>query len=202
MMVVGLTGGFASGKTTVARMFKDLGAQFLSADDMVHSLLKNPGPCQRRVVRVFGKGVLFAGRIDRRKLGRVIFKNPLSRKTLERIIHPAVIGEIKKQVQAFRKTKKKKVFIIEVPLLFEAGLEKTFDTTLVVVSSRSQQIQRALQTRFLTRQEIQNRIQAQLPFAIKRRMADILIDNRGSLSYTKRQVAAVWRTFQRKKESH
>lgn len=200
MITVGLTGGFASGKTTVARMFQARGAKFISADAIVHRLLKGRGRCARRVVRVFGRGILSQGQIDRRKLAGVVFHDPVQRKMLEGIIHPEVIREIKKEVKAHKNVHRKKVLMIEVPLLFEAGLERIFDYTLTVFATRPQQIRRALQTRSLTRQEIQNRIKSQLPLAVKRRLADILIDNRGSLSYTKRQTSEAWHTLTRTKE--
>ena len=96
MITVGLTGGFASGKTTVAQMFKAQGASFVSADGIVHGLLKGRGRCAQRVRRVFGRGVISAGRIDHKKLAQVVFNDPVQRKTLERIIHPEVIREIER----------------------------------------------------------------------------------------------------------
>ena len=198
MMTVGLTGGFASGKTTVAKMLKAKGARVLSADEIVHAFLRYQTACARKIVRVFGKGILVGGRIDRRRLGNIVFNDPVQRRTLERIIHPEVVREIRRQLVLSKKLNPKKVFVVEVPLLFEAGLEKNFDCTITVIATRYQQIQRALQTRSLKRQEILHRIQAQLPLSVKRQMADILIDNRGSLSYTRRQVSAIWRTLKKK----
>jgi len=199
MLTVGLTGGFASGKTTVAKMFALKGAQVASADEIVHALLNSRRDCARKITRVFGKEILTAGRIDRRKLAAVVFKDNLARKTLERIIHPEVIREIKARVKSAQRLRRHSIFIVEVPLLFETGLEKNFDLTVTVIATRKEQIERALQTRALTRQEIIPRIQAQLPLAVKRRLADILIDNRGSFQYTRRQVDRIWQKLNKMK---
>lgn len=193
MIVVGLTGSFASGKTTVAKMFVKRGARFLSADDLVHRLLRVRGACRQKVIRVFGKGILSRGNINRRKLAAIVFSDPLARRTLERIIHPAVIREIKEHVKKISRSRRTTVYIIEVPLLFETGLERNFDFTMTVVATRSQQIRRAQRARHLSRQEITHRIKAQLPLSVKRRLADILIDNRGPFLNTERQVSLIWK---------
>lgn len=196
MLSVGLTGGFASGKTTVAKMLNKKSVKFISADEIVHAILNSPGAGRERILRAFGRDILTAGRIDRHKLGRVVFREARQRKILEKIIHPQVIKTIKAQVRLQKQRRRYAVLMVEVPLLFEAGLEKTFDLTVAVIATRRQQIQRALQSRSLTRQEIIGRMKAQLPLSQKKQLADILIDNRGSFQYTKRQVDRIWRKFQ------
>ncbi len=194
MLTVGLTGGFGTGKSTVARLFGQKGAKVIDADKLAHALISSRGPCFNKVVKVFGRDILTKGKIDRRKLAKVVFVDAGKLKRLEGIIHPEVGKKIKRQLTKLSKQKNIKLVIVEVPLLFESNLDRMVDYTLVVKASRAVQMRR-LQKKGILKNEIVRRIKAQMPIHQKIRLADLIIDNRGSLASTKRQVQDMWKKF-------
>lgn len=198
MLVVGLTGSLGTGKSTVAGMFRRLGGKVIDADDLNRKLLGPRGGCVKPVLRVFGKSILTKGCIDRRKLSTVVFSNPRQLKKLCGIIHPAVIRQTKKTIAHYRKGQNKRiVVIIDAPLLIEAGLESIVDLLVVVKANRRQQLGRIMKRTGIARGEALKRIKAQMPLAEKIRMADAVIDNRGSLAKTKKQVRVLWQRLLR-----
>jgi len=138
MILVGLTGGVATGKSTVAKMFKQCGATVINADLLSRQVVEPGKPAWRAIVKLFGKTVLNQDRsLDRQALGNIIFRNPKKRRQLERIVHPRVAREQQRLVHRIAKRKPHAVVIYEVPLLFEADVDKRVDTT-IVVTVRSQ----------------------------------------------------------------
>jgi len=192
MYSIGLTGSFGSGKTTVAKMFESLGARVLNADKIAHKLIAKNGRCHKRVVKAFGKEILTRGVIDRNKLAGVVFNDFRKKKKLEQIIHPEVIKELKARLAQYKKNKRVKIAVIDVPLLFESGLDRVVDATLVVKANREKQISRNIKRRGLTRAEILKRIKGQLSVKKKIRLADFVVDNRGDSKKTRRQVKEIW----------
>lgn len=192
MLVVGLTGQLATGKSTVASMFARLGAKIISSDSIVHQALRRNGPCYTLLVRTFGDEIKARAGIDRKKLAALVFADTKKLKRLEGIIHPVVRTAIRQKLAEYKKRAPAAIIIIEVPLLFEVGFDRCTDTTIVVVASQSQQIERAQRRLKLTRTQVRQRIQAQMPLRDKIRRADIIIDNTTTQQQTQKQVSAIW----------
>ncbi|MCK5581024.1 MAG: dephospho-CoA kinase [Candidatus Omnitrophica bacterium] len=197
MVIVGLTGGLGTGKTTAAEIFASLGAKVLNADDIVHDLLRCGSPCFKKVVNTFGEEILAGKDIDRKKLAAIIFNNAAKRKHLEGIVHPVVIREIKKEIKAFRQKNREKVFVVEVPLLFEAKMDKIVDVVVVVKANQKVQFVRVKQRHGLSRRKALKRMKAQMPMKEKIQRADIIIDNRGALREVRGQVKKVFNKLER-----
>jgi len=175
-LILGITGGIASGKTTVMRILAGRGIPTISSDDLAHACIRRPRPAYRAILRRFGRGVRGRnGQISRKKLGEIVFAKPNERKALERIVHPCVIKGLKKFVGRHHKG----VVALDIPLLFESRLQGLVDKTVVVYCTRSQQITRLRRRTGLSRGQALQRIRAQMPLAQKRRKADIVILNTG-----------------------
>ena len=193
MIIVGLTGGWGTGKTTVARMFARLGAKILDADRISHSLIRPDTKSWKAIVLLFGKDVLNGNRtINRKKLGKIVFENKKYLKKLERIIHPLVVEEITKRLARIKHKSKNDLIIIDAPLLIEAGLQKQVDKLIVVKLERKRQIARLLKKSDLSRSQMLKRIALQMPLSRKTAMADYVIDNNRGLKNTANQVRRIW----------
>jgi dephospho-CoA kinase len=189
-MVIGITGSFGSGKTTVAKMFGRLGAYAIDADKVYHSLIKPRGNCYKKIVGHFGKDILGkSGRVDRKKLSRVVFKDKSKLKLLNNITHSEIIKEIKRII----KSKKEKVVIVDAPLLIESGLYKEVDKIILVANEKEEQVKRAREARGLSAEETLKRIRMQMPFNKKLAFADFIIDNSGSKTKTLTRVKEIWK---------
>lgn len=189
MLVVGLTGGFATGKSTVAAMFARLGAKVIDTDKIVHKEMRRGGRCCAPIIRAFGRQVAGKDGIDRKKLGEIVFADRQKLKRLERIVHPKVRSGINEELKKYRG---REIAVIEVPLLFEAGFDRCVDTTIVVTASRRGQVERSRRSLKVTRTEAMRRISAQMPLRDKIRRADIIIDNSKTKTQTHKQVKAIW----------
>ena len=191
MIVIGLTGGFGTGKSYVAGVFKSLGAKVIDADLLAHDSIKKGGASYRRVVALFGPSVLAAGReIDRRKLGRLVFGDKRSLKRLNEIIHPEVINEIKKKIH---KAAKGDVVVIDAPLLIEAGLAGMADELVVVTCPKDEQIRRCIKKFGFDKKEVLQRIKNQIPLTKKIKMADHVVDSKGPKAVTREIAKKIWR---------
>jgi len=196
MLRVGLTGGIASGKTTVAAMFRAHGARVLEADRIAHRLMAPGQPAYEEIVTAFGKEIVSAdGSIDRKRLGAIVFADAARREELNRIVHPRVIAEQEKELARIAAAEPGAVAIVEAALLVEAGYHKQLDKLVVTWCRPEQQLER-LQALGLSREGAERRIAAQLPAEEKRRLADYVIDCSGSLAETERQVEQVWQALQ------
>lgn len=181
MILVGLTGGVATGKSTVAKMFKQCGAVVIDADELAHEVVKPGKPAWREIVGLFGKAVLNQDRsLNRQALGSIVFRSPKKRRQLEHIIHPRVAREQARLTKQAARTDPTAVVIYDVPLLFEAGIDKRVDKTLVVTADRETQLARLKIRNGLSRVEAIRRIRSQMPLSKKVRLANIVID--GTLS--------------------
>lgn len=188
MVVIGLTGGIATGKSTVAEIIKQFGIDVISSDDLVHHLMKQGQPVYQQIILEFGEKIIDkSGNIDRKLLGEIVFADAELRRKLEAIVHPAVIQDIQRKIEAHRLIGTK-LFVIEVPLLFEAGLKKMFDLIWVVSTTREQQMGRLQERNHLTELEAENRISAQLPLKLKEEKADAVIFNQQDTEYLKRRL--------------
>lgn len=177
MILVGLTGGVATGKSTVAKMFKQCGAVVIDADELAHAVVKPGKPAWRQIVKTFGKAVLNPDRtLNRRELGAIVFRSHTKLRQLEHIIHPRVAREQMRLAKQATKKDPQAVVIYDVPLLFEVGIDKRVDNIIVVTADRNTQIARLKKRNGLSRAEAIRRIRTQMPLSKKIRLADIAID--------------------------
>lgn len=196
-IILGLTGSFCSGKSTVAKIFGSLGAQVIDADRIAHWLIKPGGKIYKKLIDAFGKGILKENKvIDRDKLGEIVFDNKNLLERLNRLIHPQVTHTIKHKIGS----SSKKAIVIDAPLLIEAGLTELVDKLVVVKVSRRKQIERALKKyknvrgkAAFSKADILRRINAQMSLSDKVRLADFVIDNNGTIEETRKQVEQIRR---------
>jgi len=192
LKLIGLTGGAGTGKSTVAAMFLELGATIVDADEASHAVYEPGTPGFREVVEAFGdEYVRDDGRIDRAKLGELVFKNPDARKKLNAIVHPLV-----RQWMAERTAEAvdggAEVVIQDVPLLFENGLQGLFSSTILVFADAETQLSRLTEERGLSLERARSMLASQMPIDEKRALADHIIDNGGTRDETRRQVEELW----------
>lgn len=198
MLMVGLTGGIGSGKSVVARMFKDEGAYVIDLDDLARRVVEPDKPAWRDVLAYFGTGVLNPDRtLNRSALAEIVFSDPKSRKVLEEFTHPRIFEERDALLEAIKDKDPCSVVVIEFPLLFELSFQKKFDKIILVYVSRDVQIRRARERDGLSEKEVSNRLRAQIPIDEKRSFSDYIIDNEGSLDNTRNQVSEVMRELRK-----
>jgi len=191
MLRVGLTGGIASGKSTVAAMLRELDCPVLDADTLGHELLEQGQDAFNEVVREYGKQVLDNyGNVDRSKLGQIIFADPQKRARLNQILHPRILEVLRRWFAALAQEGGPEFAVVEAALIMEAGYNKELDQVIVCWCPAEQQSQRLVE-RGLTAEQAKLRIAAQMPMAEKRRLGDETIDCSGSLAETERQVIEV-----------
>ncbi len=191
MKVIGLTGGVGSGKSTVARILRDLGAEVIDADEAAHAVYEPGTPGFEAVVREFGESVVRGGRIDRERLGRLVFNDEESRRRLNAIVHPLVREWMAaRTTEAFERGAE--VVVQDVPLLYENGLEGLFSSIVLVYVPEDLQVERLVEGRGFTDQRSRAVIAAQMPIEEKRRRSHHIIDNSGTLEATRQQVEEIW----------
>ncbi|MEJ2093590.1 MAG: dephospho-CoA kinase, partial [Syntrophobacterales bacterium] len=184
--------GPGSGKSTVARMFRDLGAQVIDADEVAHEAVSPGRPAWEELRREFGPDYFTEdGGLDRAKLSRLVFRDAEARGKLNAIVHPQVSREITRRLKEMA-NRGEKLVMVEVPLLFEGGLEKNYDLVIVVDSGEREQIERLTARDDRPRQEAAGIIDAQWPLSAKKARADFVVDNRNSLKKTRGQVKKLW----------
>lgn len=187
-LVIGLTGGFGSGKSTVAKMFRKKGATVIDADQIAHQALKKNNPLFKKIKVLFPEALSRCGRhMNRKKIAEKIFSNSGKRERLEALIHPYVFKRIQKKTV----TSKKRIVVAEVPLLFEAGFDRGCDRTLAVTCRRPVKITRLLAKGF-SRKEIASREKAQMKKSLKIKKADFVIDNSSSVAKTQDNANRLW----------
>ncbi len=187
-LVIGVTGIIGSGKSTVSAMLKSYGSKVINADKIAHRYLLPGTDTYKKILHNFGRGILKKNsRIDRKKLGSLVFTNKKLLGKLNNILHPKVISDIKKGIG---KTKKRLV-VLDAPLLIESGLRKMVDDLIVVIIDRDELIRRLAKKAALKRADILKRMKSQIPQREKSRFANFIIDNSGTINKTKRQVKGV-----------
>ncbi len=183
-LIVGLTGSFGSGKSTVGQIFKRLGArQVIDADKIAHEVFRSGHPLGKRIKKLFG----VKGALDRKAIARKVFSDPLKRRRLEAIIHPYVFGRIRGEIAKIQSG----IVILEVPLLFETGFDGFCDVTVVVLSKEKDVYRRLLKSGYPSR-EIRARLRSQMSARQKKAKADLLIDNSGSKSQLIQKTKLIW----------
>lgn len=188
-LVIGITGNIGTGKSTVAEMLSALGAQVIDADRVAHQVMAPGTPVYAEVVDAFGPQILTAeGEIDRKKLGTIVFRDPKALARLEAMVHPATVERIARCIAEATSH----VVVVEAIKLLESGLADACDSVWVTTCRREQQIERLLEQRDLSRDEVRRRVDAQAPQEEKMVQADVVIDNSGPLSATWKQVQSAW----------
>jgi dephospho-CoA kinase len=196
MLVVGLTGGIASGKSTVSRMFQDAGVPVICADELARDAVLPGSPALEEISRIFGAGVIDEeGRLDRVRMAELVFKDHSQREVLELIIHPRVAEQKDRRLQELRRDGHR-LAIVDVPLLYEKAWERQFDMVIVVYVPRTTQEQRLVLRDGMSLDEARSRLDAQMPIHDKKKLADRVIDNSDSLERTGEQVHALLRELQ------
>lgn len=196
MLLVGLTGGVATGKSTVARMFKRFGAVVIDADQLARDMVQPDRPAWRAIVRSFGKGVLNPDRtMDRHALGVIVFHDKSKLRRLEQIIHPRVAREQARLARQAARKDPRAVVVYDVPLLFEAGITRRVDKIIVVTADQETQIARLKKRNGLSRSQALRRIRSQMPLARKIGRADVVLDGTRSRSFLRAQVRKLYRSL-------
>lgn len=181
-----LTGGIATGKSTVAQIFRELGAEVIDADKIAHDVIKKGKSAYFKVLELFGKDILDSyGEIDRKKLGNIVFANRELLRKLEEIIHPEVIREMMARVSEVRSD----VLVIEIPLIFEKGMN--LKPVVLVYAPRHLQKERLMKRDGISEEEAEQRLSAQMDIEEKKKLADYIIDNSGSIDETREQVKSL-----------
>ncbi|HPI23901.1 MAG TPA: dephospho-CoA kinase [Spirochaetota bacterium] len=190
---IGLTGGIGSGKSTAARRFAALGARVYHADEVSRRALDPGAACYDRVVSAFGPEILRAdGSIDRRRLAEIVFSSEERRQTLNAIVHPHVIGALLSQAERDFADGSGGIAVFEVPLLFESGMDRSMDHTIVVSCDEETRIRRVAERDGLTREDALSRMRAQMPEEEKLLHADFVLENNGTEEALLRQVDALY----------
>jgi dephospho-CoA kinase len=203
MLNVGLTGGIACGKSTVARMLAEKGAVLIDFDEMAHAVEDPGGPVWREIVRHFGEEILHQDRtIDRRKLGETVFADQEKRELLNRLVHPAIFEEWQRRLAEIRVGRVDAIVVSDIPLLIEAGLKGMVDLVLLVYITPEEQIRRVMARDGFSREEAERRLAAQMPIEEKLRWADIVIRNGGPPEETRRTVCTVWMELNIREKKH
>lgn len=196
MILVGLTGGVATGKSTVAKMFKRCGAVVIDADELAHDVVKPGKPAWREIVALFGKAILNKDRsLNRQALATIVFRHPAKRRALEAIIHPRVAREQVRLTRDAAQQDPQSVVIYDVPLLFEAGIDKRVDYTIVVTADRNTQIARLRKRNGLSRAEALRRIRSQMPLAKKVRQANHVLNGTLPRQALRKQVGHLFKSL-------
>lgn len=187
-VIIGLTGGIASGKSTVSSMLKELGIPVIDADEEARLAVEKGEKAYFEIVSYFGEEILFEdGSIDRRKLGSIIFPNEAKRKVLNGIVHPAVRENMNRKKEEYLACGHDFV-VLDIPLLFESKLTHMVEKVLIVYVDELTQLARLMDRNGFTEEEASARIASQLPLKEKLALADAVIDNNGSIDETKKQL--------------
>lgn len=196
MIIIGLTGGIASGKSTVARMLEEKGALLLDADFIAREVVLPGKPAWREIRDWLGPSITGpGGAIDRARLGKLIFSDPAARQRLNGIVHPRVMETFITRTEEIRRRHPDAVVVYDVPLLIEAKMDRMVDLVVLVYAAEEIQLARLQSRDKLTAAEALSRLRAQMPLAEKRAYADVIIDNSGSLAETRRQLESFWKNL-------
>jgi dephospho-CoA kinase len=198
VIIAGLTGGIASGKSTISRFFSDAGAQIIDADTIAREVVKQGTPGYKAILAFFGRTILQSdGEIDRKRLGDIIFNDPYKKARLDAIVHPLVLKRSSEMIAQIAAQTPDAVVIMDIPLLLEAGMERDLAEVIVVYVPEAIQLRRLTNRDGIDKQAAMARIRSQMPIEEKRKRATVVIDNSSTIPESRRQALAV---FQRLKE--
>ena len=194
--MLGVTGGIASGKTTVANMLEDLGVPIIDFDLLSRQVVEPGQPAFKDITDYFGDGVIDKnGTLDRKRLSTIVFRNPAKRKILEGITHPRILEAFLRQVRKMAEKDSHRIVQAVIPLLFEVNLTHLVHKVLVVYVSPDKQIERLTRRDKISHKEAENILKAQMPIDEKVAKADFVIHNEGNIDETRKAVYALWRSL-------
>ncbi|WML28538.1 dephospho-CoA kinase [Neobacillus sp. OS1-33] len=201
-LVIGLTGGIASGKSTVSNMFKEMDITVVDADIEARLAVMKGESAYVKILAEFGEDILLDnGEIDRQRLGSIIFYQEEKRQILNEIVHPEVRKRMRDQVEQAIKNSEE-VVVLDIPLLFESKLTYMVDKTLLVYVDDETQLKRLTERNNLSEEDARARISSQMPLSEKIKLADAVIDNNGSIANTKEQLLEILEQFSINKNNH
>ena len=193
MLLVGLTGGIATGKSLVSEILRGLGAYIIDADKIAREVVEPERPAWLEIVEFFGKDIINKDKtINRKRLGEIVFNDPVKKRKLEEIVHPRVIEKENRMVKEYLKIKPDGIVIIDAALLIEAGSHKRVDKLIIVYSDKETQTKRLIERDGLSRPDAEKRIASQMPLDEKVKMADFVIDNSKGIEGTRRQTIDIF----------
>jgi len=194
MLLVGITGGIACGKTEVAKVFQEKGAIILSGDQIGREVVEKGGAVIEKLVRAFGETILRSdGSLDRRRLGRIAFASKESKDRLNDIIHPHLLEELRRRIQKLEEEAPEAVVVIDAALIVEWGLEKELDHLIFVESKEDNKIKRLQKEKGYSEKEAVDRIKSQLPDKVKEEKVDMIIRNDRGLAELRKAAEGAWR---------
>ena len=197
MKVLALTGGIASGKSTVSARLRDLGAAVVDADRIAHELASPHQPLWEAYLGHFGKKMLLTdGTLDRKAIGRIVFRDASERRWLDQTSHPVIRKAMEEELETFRRAGEP-VAVLDIPLLFEVGWDVLADSVWVVYVPLEVQLSRLMARDVCDKSSAMGRIRAQMSMEEKRRRADVVIDNSGTWEETETQLHEAWRNLNR-----
>ena len=192
-LLVGLTGGMGSGKTTVAKLFKALGAYVLDADEICRSLVEPEKPAWREIIDLLGNGILRDDQtLDRRKVADIVFKDPEKKRALEAILHPRVMEEEQAVYKDILQDDPEALVIIDASLLIESENYRKVDKVIVIACDEETQLHRIMAKNMFSQEDVQNRLQQQMPLEEKIKFADYVLHNDSGLSELKEKVETLF----------
>jgi len=188
---VGITGGIGSGKTDVCKVFASFGIPIIYADDLANQLIDSSKEIKKEIKKVFTEDVFLAdGRLDRKKVASIVFRNQSLKNKLNSIVHPRVLSFIENEINKIKKLGKYPMVVVEAALIYEAKSEKLFDYIIVVDAEEEMRIKRIMQRDNCSREDVINRMKSQMPADIKVSRGDFVIDN--SVSKTKLKQRSIF----------
>lgn len=191
-LLVGLTGGIGSGKSTASRFFSDLGVHIIDADKIARAVVKPMGWCWKEIVDVFGPDILqTSGELDRRKLAGIIFADKEKKRALEDILHPCIADEVDRKIEELCAAYPDDIVMVDAALMIEVGRYKKFEKIIVVYADEETQVRRIMERDLIGRNDAFLRIAGQMPLSEKIGYADFIIDNNGAPETTKAQVERI-----------
>ena len=199
MQVVGLTGGIATGKSTVSALLRKAGAVIIDADRIARKVVKKGQPAYREIAQNFGKTILLPdGEINRSVLGDIIFNDPQKKQLLNRIVHPHVRKEQDRQLKHIQKKDPDAIVILDIPLLIESQMQKDLSEVIVVYTPEHIQIKRLMQRDGISKADSLARVRSQMPIEEKKEKATIVIDNSGTRENTRTQTLKIFQDLKDK----
>jgi len=197
-LILGVTGGIASGKSTVVNMLRELGVPAIDFDLLARQAVEPGKPALRKIVDYFGEQVLQKnGSLDRKKLSKIVFQNPEKRKNLESFTHPVIYEEYFRQVSKIAEKNPGAIIQAEIPLLFELNLQSMVDKTLLVHIPREKQIKRLTRRNNISEAEAATILNAQMPIDEKLEHADFVVRNENSSDETRKQLESIWQSLKK-----
>ena len=202
MIIAGLTGGIASGKSTIARFLSEVGAQVVDADKIAREVVKRGTPGYDAVLAFFGRTILLPdGVIDRKRLGEIIFNDPDKKASLDAIVHPLVFERSAEMIAQIAAETPDAVVIMDVPLLMEANMGRDLKEVIVVYVPETLQLERLMNRDGIDEQAAMARIRSQMPIEEKRRRATVVIDNSGTIVESRRRALAVFNRLKQRSKT-